>query len=235
MSHAFSIIRRQFLLKDLGRSFLLTSMLFFGVLLAAQVYASTVTLSVVVNTSLTFTSTTNNFTSIQPGTPTFATTTVSVTTNDTAGWNLTLSGDNNNLTNDNLQLGTPPATSTQIADLPDWVNPAATTSAGNAIRISSFTNSGNVLAFRVMTASSTNGAPFLATAWWGTTDAYVDNVNTLWSGIASSTVLRRIGNAGTGSYSAATHINTVLYYLNVSPSQPTGTYTAPITYTATGN
>ena len=235
MSLAFSRIYRPVFLKDAYRSFLLTAALFAVFLVCAQAYATTTTLTVTVNTSLTFTSTTNNFTTITPGTPTFATTTVNVTTNDTAGWNLTLSGDNANLINNNLQLGTPPATSTQIIDQNDWIPGVATTSAGNAVRISSLDNSGNVLAFRVMSASSTNGAPFLATAWWGTADAYVDNANTLWAGIASSTPLRRIGNAGTGSYSATAHINTVLYYLNVAPSQPTGTYTAPITYTATGN
>lgn len=235
MSLAFFRIHNLVSLKDAYRSFLLTSSLFIVCVLCAQAYASTTTLTVTVNTSLTFTSTTNNFTTVTPGTPTFATTTINVTTNDTSGWNVTLSGDDKNLTNNNLQLGTPPATSTQITDQTEWVNAAATTSAGTAVRISSFANSQNVLAFRVMSASSTNGAPFFATSWWGTADTYVDNANTLWAGIASSTVLRRIGNAGAGSYSATTHINTVLYYLNVAISQPTGTYTAPITYTATGN
>ena len=221
-------------LQDFSKSFLATTILFIAVILAAQAYASTVTLSVVVTTSFTLTTSTNNFTSITPGTPTLATTTLNVTTNDTAGWNVTLSGDNrNSQPQNNLQLVG--ATSTQIADQTEWVNPAATTTAGNAVRISSFTNSGNVLAYRVMTASSTNGAPFFASSWWGSADSYVDNATTLWAGISSTTVSRQIGNAGTGSYSAATHINTVLYYLNVSPSQPTGTYNAPITYTGTGN
>lgn len=221
--------------RDAIKSFFLTAVLFMAVLLAAQAYASTVTLSVVVNTSFTLTTSTNNFSTIQPGTPVFATTTLDVTTNDTAGWNITLSGDNKNLTNNNLQLGTPPATSTQITDQTEWVPGAATTSAGTAVQINSFTNAGNVLAYRVMTASSTNGAPFFATSWWGTVDSYVNNASSLWAGISSSTVSRQIGNAGTGSYSAATHVNTVLYYLNVAASQPTGTYNAPITYTGTGN
>jgi hypothetical protein len=221
--------------RDSIKAFIVTALLFAGATLASQAYASTVTLSVVVNTSFTLTTQTNNFSSITPGTPTIATTTLDVTTNDTAGWNITLSGDNKNLTNNNLQLGTPPATSTQITDQTEWVPGTATTSAGTAVRIGSFANSGDVLAYRVMTASSTNGAPFVAGSWWGTADNYVDNANTLWAGISSSTVERQIGNAGAGSYSAGTHVNTVLYYLNVAATQPTGTYSAPITYTGTGN
>ena len=220
--------------RDITRSFVVTAMLFAAILLAAQAYAATVTLSVVVNQSFTFVTSTNNFSTITPGTPTFATTTLNVTTNDSNGWNVTLSGDNKNLTNNNLQLGTAPATSTQIADQTEWIPGAATSSAGDAVRISSLINSNNVLAYRVMTASSTNGTPFISTSWWGTADSYVDNANTLWAGISSSTVQRQIGNAGAGSYSSTVHINTVLYYLNVAATQPTGTYNAPITYTGTG-
>ena len=58
---------------------------------------------------------------------------------------------------------------------------------------------------------------------------------TLYAGISSSTVQRQVGNAGVGSYSAAAHLNEVQYYLNVAASQKTGSYTAPITLTATGN
>ena len=215
---------------DFAKAFALTAILFAGVVLAVQVYASTVTLSVVVQTSLTFNSSTDNFSTIQPTTAVYATTTLSVLTNDTAGYNITLSGDQkNSQPQNNLQLVG--ATSTQITDQTEWVPNAATSSPGNAVVVGSFVNSGNVLAFRVMSASSTNAASFLSTSWWGANDA----ASALWAGISSSTIARRIGNAGTGSYSASAHINTVNYYLNVSASQPTGTYTAPITYTATGN
>ncbi len=232
---SFSFVyARQIDIVDFTKSLIITTTLFMGVILAMQAYAATVTLSVIVNTSLTFNTATDNFTTIQPGTAVYATTTLSVLTNDTAGWNITLSGDQkNSQPQNNLQLNG--ATSTQISDQTEWVPAAATSSAGNAVRISSLVNSGNVLAFRVMSASSTNGAPFLATSWWGTADNYTDNANTLWAGIPSSTVQRRVGNAGSGSYSSTAHLNTVLYYLNVSASQPTGTYNAPITYTATGN
>jgi hypothetical protein len=234
MSPAFFLPFRSIDLLDLLKAFVVSFSVFALVLIGAQVYASTVTLSVVVNTSLTFTSSTNNFSTITPGTAVFATTTLSVTTNDASGWNVTLSGDNkNSQPQNNLQLVG--ATSTQITDQTEWVPGAATTSAGNGARISSLVNSNNVLAFRVMSASSTNGVGFLATTWWGTADAYVDSANTLWAGISSSTVQRQIGNAGSGTYNSTAHLNTVLYYLNVGSSQQTGTYNAPITYTATGN
>lgn len=216
---------------DFSKSFVATALIFSILMLAIQAYASTVTLSVVVQTSLTFTSTTDNFSTITPGTPVYATTTLSVLTNDSSGYNITLSGDNKNSSNNNLQLSG--NTSVQITDQTEWVPNAATSSPGNAVAVASFVNSGNVLAFRVMSASSTNGAGFLSTSWWGTAD--YSSSNSLWAGISSSTVARRIGNAGTGTYSATAHLNSVQYYLNVASSQQTGTYNAPITYTATGN
>lgn len=218
---------------DLVRSVVLSVIVFGCINIAAQVYASTVTLSIVVQTAITFQTTTDNFSTITPGTAVFATTTLQVTTNDANGWTVTLSGDNKTNVNNNLQRAGD--TSVQIPDQTEWIPGAATTSAGNAVRISSFTNSGNVLAFRVMTASTSNGVAFVAPSWWGTADSYVDNANTLWAGIASSTNARQIGNAGAGSYSSGVHINSVNYYLNVGSSQKTGTYNAPITYTAAGN
>lgn len=220
-------------LRDLGRSIALTAVVFFALLLASQVYANGVTLSVTVNTSITFTTSTNNFSTITPGTAVFATTTLDVATNDASGYNVTLSGDNKSTTNNNLQRTGD--TTVQISDETEWIPGTATTSVGNAVRISSLTNSNNVLAYRVMTASSTNGYQFFATSWWGTADDYSDNANTLWAGISSSTVSRQIGNAGSGSYTSARHVNTTLYYLNVAATQKTGAYTAPLTYTATGN
>lgn len=221
---------------DLCKAFVVTLLLYMCLLVGAQVYAAGVTLSVVVQTSLTFTTTNNGFssasTNITPGSVLFGTTTLSVVTNDNNGWNVTLSGDNKSTGNNNLQTA---GNAYSIPDQTEWVAGTATTSAGNAVRQSAFVNSQNVLAYRVMSASSTNGAPFFASAWWGTADNYVDSANTLWAGISSSTASRQIGNAGLGSYSATAHLNTVLYYLLVASTQPTGTYTAPITYTATGN
>ena len=189
-------------------------------------------------TSLSFTVTNQGFadTSVSntPGTPLMATSTLSVTTSNASGWNVTLSGDNKSSTNNNLQRTGD--TTTQISDQTEWIPAAATTTAGNAVRIGSFTNSGNVLAFRVMTASSTNGAAFTASTWWGSADSYAsDNANTIYAGIASSTVSRTIGNAGTGSLSGSAHLNDVQYYLNTSATQKNGAYSANITYTANAN
>ena len=214
-------------------SFCASAAIFSLVLFATQAYAAAVTLSVTVNTSLTFSISTDQFSTLNPGTPTFATTTLSVATNNANGWIVSLSGDNKNTTNHNLQRTGD--TTVQITDQTEWIPGAATTSVGNAVRIGSFTNSGNVLAFRLMTASSSNGGGFISTTWWGTTDSYADSATTLWAGISSSTVQRTIGNAGAGTYSASTHLNTVVYYVNVASTQKTGAYTAPLTYTATGN
>lgn len=188
--------------------------------------AQAVTLNVTVNTALTFTTAHSNFPNITPGTPVYATTTLQVTTNDVNGWTMQLYGGNKSTGNNNLQSG-----SNSIPDQNEWIPGAATTSAGNAVAIASLANSGNVLAFRVMSASSTNGAPFLATTWWGANDG----AGALWAGIGSTTAANKlIGQAGAGSYSASTHYNTVQYYLNVAATQPTGAYSAPLTYTATG-
>lgn len=180
--------------------------------------------------SLTFVVTTNNFSTLSPGSPVFATSTLNVNTNNTSGWNVTLSGNNVNLTAQTMNDGA----GTEITDQdPQWIIPAAaaTTTAGNAVAI---TNGNDVLAFRVMSASSTNGGSFLSTVWWGTSDAMF-NAGQLWAGIASSTNVSRIGNAGTGSLSASDHLNTVQYYLDAPATKKSGTYTGTLTYTATVN
>lgn len=218
-------------------SFMLVTIFAWPLSYWGQAVAATgaVTLTTTVATSLSFTTTTGSadvFGTINPGTPKFATTTLDVSTNDTLGWTVSLSGDNKTSVNNNLQTA---GNASSITDQTEWVPGAATTSAGNSTRISTLTNSGNVLAFRVMTASTTNGQSFVSTTWWGTADSYVDSATTLWAGIASSSVQRTIGNAGSGSYSASRHLNTVSYYLNVAATQPTGNYSAPLTFTATGN
>lgn len=223
-------------MKTFLQAFSATTVLFILFAAGGQVYAATAatTLSVTVNTALTFAVTTNNFSSINPGTAVMATTTLVVGTNDTAGYIVALSGDNKSTGNNNLQ-STP--SSVQISDQTEWVPGVATTSAGTgAAQISSLTNSNNVLAFR-LAASSTNGTALTASSWWGSADNYLaTNAATLYAGIASSTNgPRTIGNAGAGSYSASNHVNTVQYYLNVASTQQTGSYSAPLTYTATGN
>ena len=117
-----------------------------------------------------------------------------------------------------------------ITDQTAWVPGAATTTAGNAARISSLINSGDVLAMRVMTASGT--VSFISTAWWGTTDSYIDSATTLWAGFNSTA--QKIGDSSVSSGGSA-KLNTVLYYLDVPSTQRTGAYSGGITYTATMN
>lgn len=224
---------RELLLKTnlrLGMTAVVITCLLFASGYANFARAEAVTLTVTVASSLTFTSGTNLFGTLTPGTYKFATTTLSVTTNNVAGWNITLSGDDQSPTNGVMDLDSD--ASVDITDQAEWVPATATTSASNGVVRSSLDNSGNVLAFRAMSASSTNGASFLATTWWGTTD--VDGT-AKWAGIPSSTIQRQIGNAGTGSYSTSAHLNTILYYLNVASSQQTGAYSGGLTYTATAN
>ena len=216
-------------IRSMGSAFLIATIMFSTVIYAVQANAAAVTLTATVATSLTFTTASNQFGTVNPAAVSWATTTLDVLTNDTAGWIVTLSGDNKTSSNNNLQLA---ANAASVIDQTEWVPGAATTTAGNAVVQASLANSGNVLAFRVMTASSTNGTPFAASSWFGATDV---SGTAKWAGIASSTISRQIGNAGTGSYSATDHINTVQYYLQVATSQQTGAYSAPLTYTATGN
>lgn len=176
--------------------------------------------------SLTFTVSTNNFPTMTPGSPVFATTTLNVDTNSATGWNVTVIRDDADTT---LDLDTD--ATVNITDQTAWVPGAATTTAGNAVRISSLDSSGDALALRVMTSSGTPA--FRASTWWGTTDSYIDNVATLWAGIPSTA--KQIGNSSVSCSGANCALNTVLYYLDVSPTQKTGAYSGNITYTATIN
>lgn len=196
---------------------------------AYYAYGEAVTLTVTVAQTLTFTTSTDQFGTLTPGTFKLATSTLSVTTNDTAGWNVTLSGDD---VAASTACDLDSDASVGITDQTQWVNGTATTTAGNAVVRASLNSSGNVFAFRVMSASSTNSTAFLASTWWGASDA---DGTAKFAGVASSTVARQIGNAGTGSYSTTAHLNTVNYYLNVAASQQQGAYGCPLTFTATGN
>lgn len=197
---------------------------------AQAVYGDLVTLSVTVASSLTFSVSTDQFGTLTPGSYKLATSTLSVLTNNANGWNVTLYGNDQSPTDTVLDLTTDAAVG--ITDQAEWIPGAATSSAGNAVVRSGLDSSGQVLAFRVMTASSSNGTAFYAPSWWGASDT--DGV-AKFAGISSSTIQRQIGNAGAGSYSASAHLNTVQYYLDVPSSQQTGTYDGALTYTATAN
>lgn len=205
---------------------------------AYYAYGEAVNLTVTVAQTLTFTTSNDYFSTLTPGTYKIATTTLSVTTNDAAGWNVTLSGDDVTIPGGNTACDSDGDASAGITDQTQWVNGAATTTTGNAVVRASLNSSGDVLAFRIM-ASSTNSSAFYSANWWGGTwppDSTDDADGTAkWAGVASSTVARQIGNAGAGSYSATEHLNTVQYYLDVAASQAQGAYTCPLTFTATGN
>jgi hypothetical protein len=179
--------------------------------------------------ALTFTVTHTNFPNLSPGTPVFATSTLAVNTDSSTGWVVTaISG------GDFSVLTLEPDHVTAIPDQTYWDAGAATTTPGNAARISSFSNSGNVLAFRVMTASGTPS--FRAPSWWGTVDSYADNANTLWAGFGNIFVE---GNYAIGrsshSSGGSPALNTVMYYVNVASDQPLGTYSGTVLYTASVN
>lgn len=179
--------------------------------------------------TLTFVVSTDNFPTLTSGSPVFATTTLSVNTTNATGWNVTLSRDTAAAT---MALNTD--TTVKITDQTDWIPGAATTTAGNAVQISSLINANKVLAFRVMTASGTPS--FISSAWWGTTDSYINSATTLWAGIASSTATNlKIGNSSVSCAGANCALNTVLYYLDVASTQQTGAYSGGITYTAVMN
>jgi len=119
--------------------------------------------------------------------------------------------------------------SVNLTDQLEWIPGTATTTAGNAVAVGSLDNSGDVLAFRVMSASGTTS--FLSTSWWGSSDSVA---NALWAGFASSTAADlKIGDSSVASGGDA--INTVQYYLDTPTTQQTGNYTGIITYTATAN
>ncbi len=211
-----------------GVSFLIASLIFvmsFSFIAFGQ-DSSGETLTVTVLEAMTFTTDVSGFGDLTPGTPKYATTTTNVVTNSGSGFNLTLSGDDQGTTDTVMDLTTDDTVG--ITDQEEWVAGAATTTAGNAVLVGALDNSGDVLAFRMMTASGT--AEVISTSWWGADDTAG---NALWAGIASSTVERQIGNSSVYSSSAA--VNTVQYYLDVPASQQTGSYDGGVTYTATAN
>jgi hypothetical protein len=154
---------------------------------------------------------------------------VSVNTSNSTGWYVTLERVDADTTLDRDTEDT-----INITDQTAWTAPGATTThtGASSVRISSFANSQRVLAFRVMTASSTNGTMFFAPSWWGSADSYIDNANTLWAGVNSTAQKIGISSVSSGGSPA---LNTVLYYLDVPNSQKTGAYSGNIIFTAVMN
>jgi hypothetical protein len=175
--------------------------------------------------TLTFIVSTQNFSAITPGSPVFATSTLSVDTDNTTGWNVSVVRDDAD-----TMMDLDSNAGVNITDQTAWSPGAATTTAGNAVRIGSFSNSGDVLAFRVMSASGT--IAFRAPAWWGSADTYTDNANTLWAGFPSTA--KKVGESSVSS-GGSPALSTVVYYLDVSETQQNGAYSGGITYTAIMN
>lgn len=188
--------------------------------------AETEALSVTVQAASVFSVDTNNFpTNITPGTPVYATSTLSVTTNTSNGWYIELYGTDRATGNTTMDLGTD--ASVGITDATEWISGSATTSAGNA---ASITSGDDVLAFRAMSASGT--PRFLATTWWGAADGWPGSGTTKWAGFASSTAANlKIGQISTGDYNSGTALNTIQYYLDVPAGQQTGAYSGNLMFT----
>ncbi len=186
--------------------------------------AETESLTVTVVASSEFSVDTNNFLGdLTPGTPKFATSTLSVTTNTASGWYVELYGEDRTTGNTTMDLTTNAAVG--ITDDTEWIPGAATTTAGNA---TSLTSGDDMLSFRVMSASGT--PRFLSTNWWGANDTTFTNA--LWAGFASTTAAnKKIGQISSGDYNASAAINTVQYYLDVPIGQQLGAYSGNLIYT----
>lgn len=204
---------------------LVITVLIFSVLYYKYVHATGTSLTVTVGESLDFSiPVTDVFDALSPGTYRTATSTLQVITNSADGYNITLYGDDQGLSNTVMDLTTD--ASVGITDQTEWIAPTATTTVGNSVLMANLDSTGDVLAFRVM---STSTAAFYSSTWWGANDT----VGTaLWAGIASSTDVSKIGNRN--DYSSPTQLHTVVYYLDVTSGQRSGSYSGNLTFSITG-
>src|SRR2546421_299560 len=122
MKKLFANHSRKEAVRTLMLSLAITIFAFSSLLYAVQENATAVTLTATVATSLTFTTDTNQFGTVTPGTIAWATTTLDVLTNDTSGWNVGLTGTNKTTSNNNLQLA---ANAASITDQLEWIPNAA--------------------------------------------------------------------------------------------------------------
>jgi hypothetical protein len=154
-------------------------------------------------------------------TPTIVAATTSIlTVKTTYGNGFTISAQKQN-SDYTLKLNTNAAV--VINDKTEWIAPAATTTVGNSTASST---QPLTLQFRVK-ANGTD-LPNFASTWWGADDL---ESNALFGGFPSTT--QRIVDRSTAA--PATTTTTVLYNLNVSAEQPSGTYSGDIIYTAVAN
>ena len=178
--------------------------------------------------SLTFTVDTGNVSfvsTITPGTPVSTSSVLTVNTNSSSGYNITI---NRASTTPTLFLS-----GFTISDTPNnnnWTasgSGAATTTTGPSAVWTSGTTKG--LGFRVK-QTGTNSGVYHST-WWGADDT---SANALYSGISTSTAAQVFSRNNVGT--AANENIIVEYKLDVSNTQAAGNYnSSPITFTATAN
>lgn len=172
-------------------------------------------------TTLTFSTdaSSENFPALSPGTLSATTSILTVATNNSTGFNVTIQRQTASAT---MALSGNP--SVMIPDKsPDWIAPAATSTAGNG---TASTTQPLTLQFRVR-QTGTDAADY-ASSWWGPDDT---SANALFAGISSTS--QQIINRNTSAISTTTAY--VLYDLNVPASQQNGSYSGTLTYTATAN
>ncbi len=177
--------------------------------------------------SLTFTIDTNNvfIGTNTPGTPVASSSVLTVNTNNSTGYNITI-----NRASTTPTLFLTGDVSITIPDTPNgnnWTAPTATSTAGASAIWTSGTTKG--LGFRVKQTGTVSNT--YSSTWWGTSDAAA---NALYSGISTSTPAQKIANTTLGSGS---NENTVVEYkLDGATTQKSGSYvSSPITFTATTN
>ncbi len=159
------------------------------------------------------------FPNLTPGFLVATSSILSVTTTNASGFNVTVSRQNSSATM--LLSGSP---SVSITDNTAWA-PGGNCAANGDNSIASTTNP-NTLQFRVKQAG-TDSSNYCSN-WWGTDDT---TANARFAGFP--TTAQQIINRSSASSPATNAI--ILYNLNVSALQQTGTYSGTITYTITAN
>jgi hypothetical protein len=146
-----------------------------------------------------------------------ATTTISVSTSNTSGFNVQASHSGT------ATLALVGNSAVTIPDKTAWVPGGSCTTAGNS---TASTTQPYTLQFRVQN-SATDAADYCS-SWWGSDDT---TANALFAGFPSTS--QQIINRSTSSVSTTTA--TVLYELGVPSTQPSGTYTGTVSYIAVAN
>jgi hypothetical protein len=167
--------------------------------------------------NVTIDTTTVSFPSLLPGSPVSTTNNLTVTTNNSSGFNV--SANRSDAVN-TLSLNAD--NTVHILDKTDWVQPGSTSTIGNAN-----VYSGTGLAFRVRKTGT--DAPDYLSAWWGADDT---SLNALYAGIPSASS-QEIVYRGSSAISGTNML--VEYKLDVPSNQRGGPYSGTIVYTIVVN